>query len=146
MSLRNHWCWVPGPRHVRPVYAPALVGWTGNPPGGFSAVGYPVRWFPLAPNEVYVPSYGHTPRHARRVNQSNTVIDDAKITRAYTARDRLRDYRHRADPNAVTVGDARDATPRRRVAERELDAPRAASQVSVPRPAGSPARRAPRER
>ena len=136
VSLRNRWCWVPGPRHVRPVYAPALVGWTGNPPGGFTAVGYPVRWFPLAPNEVYVPSYRHTPRHARRVNQSNTVIDDAKITRAYTARDRLRDYRHHADPNAVTVGDARDATPRRRVAERELDAPRAAGQVSVPRPAG----------
>lgn len=136
VSLRNRWCWVPGPRHVRPVYAPALVGWTGSPPGGFSAIGYPVRWFPLAPNEVYVPSYGHTPRHARRVNQSNTVIDDAKITRAYTARDRLRDYRHHADPKAVTVGDARDATPRRRVAERELDAPRAAGQMSVPRPAG----------
>ena len=90
VSLRNRWCWVPGPRHVRPVYAPALVGWTGNPPGGFSAVGYPVRWFPLAPNEVYVPSYQHTPRHARRVNQSNTVIDDANITRAYTARDPLK--------------------------------------------------------
>jgi hypothetical protein len=150
VSLRNRWCWVPGPRHVRPVYAPALVGWTGNPPGGLSAVGYPVRWFPLAPNEVYVPSYQHTPRHARRVNQSNTVIDDATITRAYTARDRLQDYRHRADPSAVTLGervnprlrpdppryDARDATPRRRVAERDLDAPRAAGQVSVPRPAG----------
>jgi len=135
VSLRNRWCWVPGPRHVRPVYAPALVGWTGNRPGGLTAVGSPVRWFPLAPNEVYVPSYQHTPRHARRVNQSNTVVDDAKITRAYTARDPVRDYRHRADANAVTVGDVRDATPRRRVAERELDATRAAAQASVPRPA-----------
>jgi len=160
VSLRNRWCWVPGPRHVRPVYAPALVGWTGNPPGGFTAVGAPVRWFPLAPNEVYVPSYQHTPRHARRVNQSNTVIDDAKITRTYTARDRLRDYRHRADPNAVTVGatpsraeprlrpdpsryDARDVASRRRVAEREIEAPRAAGEANAPRAAGAAIRPAP---
>ena len=32
--VRNRWCWVPGPRHVRAVYAPALVGWVGGP--GFS--------------------------------------------------------------------------------------------------------------
>ena len=135
VNLRHHWCWVPGPRDVRPVYAPALVGWAGNPPSRYSAIGRGARWFPLAPHEVYVPSYMHTPRHARRVNQANTVIDDAKIARAYTARDRVRDYRHRADVNAVTVGDVRDATPRRRVAERELDAARAAAQASVPRPA-----------
>ena len=29
--VRNRWCWVPGPRHVRAVYAPALVGWVGSP-------------------------------------------------------------------------------------------------------------------
>ncbi len=126
VSLRNRWCWVPGPRHVRPLYAPALVGWTGNPPGSFSAVGYPVRWFPLAPHEVYVPSYKHTPRHARRVNQSNTVIDDAKMTRAYAAR-----YH------------ARDATSRWRVAERELDAPRAAGQSNAPQSSAEPMRPAP---
>src|SRR5690606_5989093 len=28
-QLRQRWYWVPGPRHLRPVYAPALVGWTG---------------------------------------------------------------------------------------------------------------------
>jgi hypothetical protein len=170
-NLRNHWCWVPGPRDLRPVYAPALVGWAGNPPSRYSAIGRDVRWFPLAPHEVYVPSYKHTPRHARRVNQSNTVIDDAKITRAYTARDGVRDYRHRADANAVTVGqlpiregdreradvrreptpprtdvhlrrdatkyDARDATPRRRLAERE---PPAVGETDVPRAAREPAR------
>ena len=105
VSLRNHWCWVPGPRDVRPVYAPALVGWAGNPPSRYSATGRGVRWFPLAPHEVYVPSYKHTPRHARRVNQANTVIDDANIARAYTARDPVREYRNRADANAVTVGE-----------------------------------------
>ena len=105
VSLRNHWCWVPGPRDVRPVYAPALVGWAGNPPSRYSATGRGVRWFPLAPHEVYVPSYKHTPRHARRVNQANTVIDDANVARAYTARDPVREYRNRADANAVTVGE-----------------------------------------
>ena len=24
----NRWCWVPGPRYVHAVYAPALVAWT----------------------------------------------------------------------------------------------------------------------
>ena len=175
VNLRNHWCWVPGPRDVRPVYAPALVGWAGNLPGGVGgSAGRPVRWFPLAPHEVYLPSYKHTPRHARRVNHSNTVIDDATITRAYTARDPVRDYRHRADGNAVTVGqlpvresdreradirrestpprtdvqlrrdatwyDARDATPRRRLAEHE---PSAVGETTAPRAAGEPVRPAP---
>jgi hypothetical protein len=141
VSLRNRWCWVPGPRHVRPVYAPALVGWTGNPPGGFTSVGAPVRWFPLAPHEVYVPGYKHTPRHARRVNQSNTVIDDARITRAYTARDRLRDYRHRTNPSAVTAGtpamweDLRERAAARRDATVSREA--APSREATPAPAPS---------
>ena len=42
----TRWCWVPGPRRVRPVYAPALVGWVGRP-------GASVGWFPLGPGEVY---------------------------------------------------------------------------------------------
>ena len=71
----------------------------------------------------------HTPRHARRVNQANTVIDDANITRAYTTRDPVRDYRHRADSNSVTVGQL----PNRESDRGELDAPRAVGQVSVPR-------------
>ena len=32
--LQSRWCWVPGPRTVRPVYAPALVAFVGG--GGFS--------------------------------------------------------------------------------------------------------------
>ncbi len=63
------WGWVPGPVAQRPVYAPALVAWVG---GG--AVGGGVAWFPLAPREVYVPSY-HTSRdYVNRVNVTNTVI------------------------------------------------------------------------
>ena len=104
VNLRDRWCWVPGPRNLRPVYAPALVGWRGNPPGRYTAVGRDVRWFPLAPHEVYVPGFAHTPRFARRVNQSNTVVDTEKVDRAYTARDRVRDYRNRTNPGALTAG------------------------------------------
>jgi hypothetical protein len=41
----TRWCWVPGPRHVRQVYAPALVAWVGSP-------GASVGWFPLGPREA----------------------------------------------------------------------------------------------
>ena len=148
VSLRNRWCWVPGPRHVRPVFAPALVGWTGSPPGGFPWSG-PVRWFPLAPNEVYVPSYQHTPRHARRVNQSNTEIDDARITRAYTARDSRRDYRHRANPNAVTVGERtmweNDRAPAASVLTRPTPAPPVSRAPASYSPASRPSQPQPRD-
>jgi hypothetical protein len=43
---RNSWCWVPPPRLVHPVYAPALVGWLS----GTAEVG----WFPLGPHEPYL--------------------------------------------------------------------------------------------
>ena len=103
--LRNRWCWVPGPRHARPVYAPALVGWVGSPPASPSySFGRGIGWFPLAPHEVYVPGYRYTPRHMRRINVSNTVIaSNSQITSTYTARDGHRSYRHRGHPDAVTV-------------------------------------------
>jgi hypothetical protein len=104
-QVQNRWCWVPGPRHVRPVYAPALVGWTGGAPlGVFDPFERGMRWFPLAPREVYVPGYRHTPRHIRRFNQSNTIVDDdSRIARAHTQRARDGTYRYRADSNAVPV-------------------------------------------
>ena len=72
--LRNTWAWAPGTFVARPVYAPALVGWIGSPRVGvgisvgganFSAS---VGWFPLAPREVYVPSYRVSPRYVEQVN------------------------------------------------------------------------------
>ena len=33
VNLNSMWCWVPGPRIPRPVYAPALVGWVAGPAG-----------------------------------------------------------------------------------------------------------------
>lgn len=77
--LRSRWCWVPGPRHVRPVYAPALVGWV--PRGG----GY--AWFPLGPREVYVPRYRASDRYVRQVNVTNTTIVNVDhITNVYRGR------------------------------------------------------------
>jgi hypothetical protein len=91
--VRDRWCWVPGPRHVRPVWAPALVGWHGmrgvrdpSRPGS-------VTWFPLGPRDVYVPTYRATPRYVRAVNISNTTIaNNTQITNAW--RGRLRDPGH----------------------------------------------------
>jgi hypothetical protein len=102
--LRSRWCWVPGPRHLRPVYAPALVGWVGGPSVSVSvAFGSGVGWFPLGPREVYVPYYRHTPRYVRYVNVSNTII----VNNNYfydIDRGRHRDwhYRHRQIPDALT--------------------------------------------
>lgn len=74
VHYRARWCWVPGRYVARPVYAPALVAWVG---GGSVTVGigigsrddYPrYGWFPLAPREVYRPSYHHSPGYVRRLN------------------------------------------------------------------------------
>jgi len=74
VHYRARWCWVPGRYVARPVYAPALVAWVG---GGSVSVGisigsrhdYPrYGWFPLAPREVYRPSYHHSPGYVRRLN------------------------------------------------------------------------------
>jgi hypothetical protein len=81
--LRAGWCWVPGPPRVRPIYAPALVGWVGGGPGVTVAlsVGAGVAWFPLGPRDVYVPPYHVSSTYVRNVNVTNTtVINNTYIT------------------------------------------------------------------
>ena len=70
LSWNGRWGWVPGAYVLQPVFAPALVAWVGGPGVGISInIGGPVvGWVPLAPREVFVPSYRHTPRHRDRVN------------------------------------------------------------------------------
>ena len=81
------WGWVPGPRVVRPVYAPALVAWVGG--GGVSvgiAVGEAptVGWFPLGYGEPYLPPYGGSRNYFRQVNVSNTRITNiTQVTNNY---------------------------------------------------------------
>ena len=104
---RSRWCWVPGPRHVRPVYAPALVAWAGSPGLNVSVgIGSGVGWFPLGPREVYVPGYRYSRRYLNNVNVSNTVIvNNTHITNVYNGRHRNFDYRYGRDPRAVTIVD-----------------------------------------
>ena len=61
----HRWCWIPGPRGVRPVYAPALVAWVGGPGVGVSAsAGARIGWLPLGPGD----RYGARANSARFVN------------------------------------------------------------------------------
>ena len=112
--LRQRWCWLPGPLHARPVYAPALVAWSGNPRApygpymGFAnnvsnnVVGR-VGWFPLGPREVFVPGYRTTWSHFRAINASNTAFsDNASLANAYSGRNWSVVYRN---SSAITVVD-----------------------------------------
>jgi hypothetical protein len=71
---------------VRPVYAPALVGFVG---GGLGvAVGFGgfagVAWFPLSPRDVYIPGYRASPRYVQNINVTNTrVVNVTQVTNVY---------------------------------------------------------------
>ncbi|MGH8170837.1 MAG: DUF6600 domain-containing protein, partial [Steroidobacteraceae bacterium] len=73
----RRWCWVPGPRRKRAIYAPALVGWVGGARAGASAsMRGRVGWFPLGPRDVYVPD-GRRVGHMR---YSNSEVPGAVTT------------------------------------------------------------------
>ena len=97
------WCWVPGPVVVRPVYAPALVAWVGGPSiavGGGPAVG----WFPLAPGEVFVPTYRVSRTYVNQVNITNTTVNVTKVTNVYNSINVTHvTYVNQRVGNAVTV-------------------------------------------
>lgn len=86
--LGGSWCWVPGPRPLRPVYAPALVAWTGGPGlAGPAAAAPNVGWFPLGPHEVYAPASRVSDAYLRNVNTANTTIASTSyITDVYQNR------------------------------------------------------------
>lgn len=103
---RNTWCWAPGTRVARPVYAPALVAWIGGPRGHADGPGNgrgpAVGWVPLAPREVFVPGYRSSPRYARNVNFTH-VSNAAVINAAIANPQAPRDFGNRRFPNALTV-------------------------------------------
>ncbi len=119
VNVRNTWGWTPGVRVSRPVYAPALVAWVGGPRvdvsisigGGGPAVG----WFPLAPREVYVPSYQVSPRYVQNINITH-VTNVAQITTVINNPQRPREFENRRFPSAITVVPAGVMTERRPVA------------------------------
>ncbi|MGA9938940.1 MAG: DUF6600 domain-containing protein [Candidatus Acidiferrales bacterium] len=94
--IGGRWGWVPGPVGVgvvvggpivRPMYAPALVGFVGG--GGFSLSiaiggGAGVAWFPLGPRDVWVPSYHCSALYVQHVNVYNTrVVNVRQVTTVY---------------------------------------------------------------
>ncbi len=110
VSRGNVWCWSPGRYVARPVYAPALVAWIGDPGAGVSIqarrrVPPTVGWFPLGPREVYVPGHRFTPHYMRQVNVNQVpngfnfrpFVHDprAAVERGH--------YRYRGVPQAVTI-------------------------------------------
>ena len=80
-QIDDQWGWVPGEFAPLPVYAPALVAFVGDPGVGYwdaANVGPAVGWFPLAPGEVYWPSYTRNAAYIRNINITNvntTVLD-----------------------------------------------------------------------
>jgi hypothetical protein len=118
---RHAWAWVPGTRIARPVYAPALVAWvgTGNVGMAISRGASPtVGWFPLAPREIYVPSYRSSPTYIRQINVTH-VTRISNVMNIVNNPQRVveqTNYAHRAQPRAVTVVPADVVTQRRPVA------------------------------
>jgi hypothetical protein len=87
-NIRGSWGWVPGPPREQAVYAPALVAFVGGQKSrDTAAVGVAlaalVGWFPLAPREVYQPSYPVSRGYFDNINRSNAVIAPATITNVY---------------------------------------------------------------
>ena len=97
----RRWCWVPGPRRGRPIYAPALVGWVGGGRPGASAH---VGWFPLGPHDVYVPGYHASRAYVRNINITNTrLVNATYINNVYEGRAGNVRYANSGVPGAVTA-------------------------------------------
>jgi len=96
--LNGYWAWAPGPRVVRPVYAPALVAFVGGSNWSVSIGSGPaVGWFPLGWREPFFPWYRASPVYVRNVNV--THVHNINIYNNVT---RI-NYVNRSVPQAVTV-------------------------------------------
>ncbi len=101
----RRWCWVPGPRRERSVYAPALVGWVGGRHvGGPGSMGERVGWFPLGPRDVYVPGYHASSAYIRNINMTNTrLVNPADLGNGHQRRGTNFGYANSQVPGAVTA-------------------------------------------
>ena len=89
-NIGGSWGWVPGPQREQAVYAPALVAFVGDRSfqGSQSAGGTApanIGWFPLAPREVYQPSYPVSRAYFDNINRSNAALAPAAITNVYNS-------------------------------------------------------------
>ena len=95
------WAWVPGRVVARPVYAPALVVFVGGRNWSLAiAGGSGVAWFPLGPEEPYVPAYHVSNTYIRNVNVTNVNVTNINVTNVNVTNI---NYRNRHERDAVTV-------------------------------------------
>ena len=103
--MRGTWVWVPGPVRAPAYYAPALVAFVGGSNFQLTIssgnVGG-VAWFPLAPREVYRPSYPVSRGYFEQINRSNTVVNTTVINNTYNTTNITNViYANRVVPGAV---------------------------------------------
>lgn len=104
--IGGQWAWLPGAYVARPVYAPALVAWLGQPGWhlSFSIGTAPaVGWYPLGPRETYYPHYRSSLRHVRTINSTHVQHADRVVTTTSPAPGHDRHYVHRQRHEAVTL-------------------------------------------
>lgn len=103
INVGGRWGWIPGPRELPAVYAPALVAFVGG--SGWSVsygAGAPIGWFPLGPGDFYNPWYRVSAGYYRRVNRHNLRWDRHHDDRDGFERyfnERYRRYREGRDPD-----------------------------------------------
>lgn len=121
------WVWIPGAPSYRPVYAPALVGFTGF------GVSVGIGWFPLGPREPWVPAWGASRAYINNVNVMHVtnvnVINVTNVT-----------YVNRGSVTVVSQADFAAARPVAAVAVRVSPAQIQSAQVLGANPAIVPAR------
>jgi hypothetical protein len=103
INVGGRWGWIPGPRELRAVYAPALVAFVGGSGWSVSvSSGTPIGWFPLGPGDFYNPWYHVSAGYYRRVNRHNLHWgrdhDDRDGFERYF-NERYRRYREGRDPD-----------------------------------------------
>ena len=102
-EVNRRWCWVPGPRNTRAVYAPALVAWIGTPGVSITAsVGSSIGWIPLGPREIYRPHYTASVAYLARVNVSNSLLNREEFDRRYHNRSSNEVFVNRGAVSAVS--------------------------------------------
>lgn len=105
VTIGGRWCWSPGQRVSHPIWAPAVVGWVGGNNWSLTVSSGPsVGWFPLAPREVYVPTYVVSPTYVQQINVTHVtnVTNITYVNGTPTLAGNV-NYRNRLLPGAVTV-------------------------------------------
>jgi len=90
-QIGPRWAWVPGRLPQRPVYAPALVAFVGDP-GHDNA--RPLGWFPLAPGEAFRPTYRSSPHYLDQLNHNMAMPQPSGAGTT---------YRYQRQPDAVSA-------------------------------------------